>query len=94
MTVHSSSRGRGTSLSRDDDDRDCVNRSLHQRMVTGYTCDGPQETTACNARDLLVEAAGAAYLWSNYYTGGAALGERTATSGTCWFVVKEQHSRG
>ena len=47
-----------------------------------------------NIRDLLVEAAGAAYLWSNYYVGKAAVGEITATSGTCWFVVKEQGSSG
>ena len=46
--------------------------------------------------DLLVEVTikGSIYLWNNYYAGGAAVGEIAATSGTCWFTVKGQHSSG
>ena len=54
MAVHSSSGGRETSLSRDSDGRDCV-----QRVLRVDTCDDPVEDS--NVRDLLVEAVGAAY---------------------------------
>ena len=54
VAVHSSSGGRETSLSRDCDGRDCVQRALRVD-----TCDDPVEDS--NVRDLLVEAVGAAY---------------------------------
>ena len=54
MAVHSSSGGRETSLSRDSDGHDCV-----QRVLRVDTCDDPVEDS--NVRDLLVEAVGAAY---------------------------------
>ena len=46
MAGHSSSGGRGTSLSRDSDGRDCVSRSLQQRVLRGDTCDDPLEEAA------------------------------------------------
>ena len=67
--------GRETSLSRDSDGRDCV-----QRVLRVDTCDDPVEDS--NVRDLLVEAVGAAY--QGFYAEGAAVQEQTATSGTCW----------
>ena len=95
VTVHSRGRDRGSSLFRDDDGRDCMYRSLQQTMLRlrGYTCDGPQKNNG-NVRDLPVETAGAAYLWSNYYAGGAAVGKSTAMSGTCWLRLPEQHTDG
>ena len=92
-------------------------------MLRGYTCDGPQETTATSGTTLRAQDSsrlriqcftegerklrgsmrqglagwgciGASYFWSNYYAGGAAVGETTGTSGACWLVVKEQHSSG
>ena len=105
MAVHSSRNFIETSLSRDSDGRDCV-----QRVLRVDTCDDPVEDS--NVRDLLVEAVGAAYQGSTtlkeqrykrrqqrqglagrgcrssisgkYYAEGAAVQEKTATSGTCW----------
>ena len=54
MAVHSSGGGRETSLSRDSDGRDCV-----QRVPRVDTCDDPVEDS--NVRDLLGKAVGAAY---------------------------------
>ena len=111
MAVHGvRGGGRETSLSRDSDGWDCV-----QRVLRVDTCDDPVEDS--NVRDLLGKAIGAAYQGSStlkeqryklkrrqqrqgrasrgcgssilreYHAGGAAVGETTATSGTCWFVV-------
>ena len=115
VAVHSSSGGHETSLSRDSDGRDCV-----QRVLRVDTCNDPVEDS--NVRDLLVEAVGAAYQGSStlkeqqykrrqqrqglagggcgssisgeFYAEGAAVQEKTATSGTCWWRLWEQHIRG
>ena len=47
-----------------------------------------------NVRNLLVEAAGTAPLWSNYHAGGAAVGETKTTSGTCWLRLHGRHTCG
>ena len=114
MAVHSSSGGRETSLSRDSDGRDCVQRVLRVDM-----CDNQVEDS--NVRDLLGKAVGAAYQGSTtlkeqrykrrqqrqglagrgcgssisgkFYTEGAVVQEKTATSGTCWSGLWEQHIR-
>ena len=76
MAVHSSSGGRETSLSRDSDGRDCV-----QRVLRVDTCDDPVEDS--NVRDLLVRSCRSS-ISGEYYAEGAVVQEKTATSGTCW----------
>ena len=65
MAVHSSSGGRETSLSRDSDGRDCV-----QRVLRVDTCDDPVEDS--NVRDLLGEGCRSS-ISGEYYTEGAAV---------------------
>ena len=60
MAVHSSIGGRGTSLSRDNDGRDCVSEEpAAESAERGHVRRSTRGDS--NVKDLLVEAVGAAY---------------------------------
>ena len=75
VAVHSSSGGRETSLSRDSDGRDCV-----QSAESGHVwrSRGRQQRQGLAGRGCRSSISG------KYYAEGAAVQEKTATSGTCW----------